>query len=129
MSARRHLPLFAVRSPRRQGSRVSFAEAPSFRHLPSAQAYHFFLLLFSFIIFLALLWFLLCDLCTHEPRGDPRKSGDPEMYAVCDVFEALCRDTIGGSPLFVRVYRIHRAFSSRPLRNRLITVIYISRRF
>lgn len=39
------------------------------------------------------------------------------------------RRTAGGSPLFVRVYRIHRAFSSRPLRNRLITVIYISRRF
>lgn len=89
----------------------------------------FFLLLFSFIIFFALLSFYLSGLCTHEPHGDPRKSGDPEMYVACDVFEALCRDTIGGSLLFVRVYRIHRAFSSCLLRNRFIIVIYISRRF
>jgi len=69
---------FAVRSLRRQGSQVLLHRSSILR--------------FSIIFFSRPS--LLSNLYARTSRRS-HKSGDSEMYAVCDVFEVLCSDTIG----------------------------------
>jgi len=53
-----------------------------------------------------------------------RKSLDPEMYAVCDIFETLCSDTIGISAVCSRLSNLSGVLVA--LRNQLVSKIFLS---
>lgn len=105
---------FAVRWLRRQGSQV-LPRRSSILSRPSS-------FVFSHHFFPPRRPSLLSGLYARTSRRS-RKSGDPEMYAVGDVFEALCSDTIGIPAVCSRLSNPSSALVAS--RNQPITVRYI----
>lgn len=104
---------FAVRSLRRHGitsppRKLLHPSAPS--HLRSSPVIFFLVPVSSLGLYAR----------TSFVRS--RKSRDPEMYAVCDVFEALCGDTIGIPAVCSRLSNPPSTLVAS--RNRLISVRY-----